>query len=176
MWELRNEQITSLGFVGNRRGVLRIVLGCCKSFCLWGVEMKGLAICKTCGTDHSDNGGKCRGLIISKPSQVWDGEYPIPAGVNVEVHFECDDSRVWTEFRVEYMRGDVVVLHDYRSDNVESYSNARLSFRPIRSPEDVARDEAIEAMRDVGYTLPAAIRFTKEEMAALYNAGYRKME
>lgn len=78
----------------------------------------------------------------------WDGEYPIPAGVNVEVHFDGDDSRVWTEFRVEYMRGDVVVLYDYRSYCVESWPNARLSFRPIRSPDEVARDEAIKAMRE----------------------------
>ena len=86
-------------------------------------------------------------LVVNRQlTTEWDGEYPIPAGVNVEVHFDGDDSRVWTEFRVEYMRGDVVVLYDYRSDGVESWPNARLSFRPIRSPEDVARSNAIGEM------------------------------
>lgn len=79
---------------------------------------------------------------ITEP--VWDGNFPISPGTLVDVHFQSDDSRFWTEFRVEYMRGDVVVLYDFRSDSVESYSNELLSFRPVRSPEDVARDEAID--------------------------------
>ncbi|BBE77393.1 hypothetical protein [Phytobacter sp. MRY16-398] len=78
----------------------------------------------------------------------WDGSYPIKPGTDVDVHFDGDDSRVWTEFRVEYMRGDVVVLHDYRSDDVGAYSNRRLKFRPIRSEADKKRDEAIRAMHE----------------------------
>lgn len=76
----------------------------------------------------------------------WDGNYPIPAGTEVEVHFEGDDSRVWTRFRVEYMAGEIVVLHDYRIDNVDAYKQKTLSFRPIRSEADKKRDDAVEAM------------------------------
>lgn len=83
-------------------------------------------------------------LAASKPE--WDGEFPIPAGTEVEVHFDGDDSRVWTKFRVEYMAGDIVVLHDYRIDNVEAYKHKILSFRPIHSEEDKKRDASIQEM------------------------------
>ena len=78
----------------------------------------------------------------------WDGAFPIPAGTEVEVHFEGDDSRVWTQFRVEYMRGEIVVLYDYRIDNVDAYNNKTLNFRPIHSEADKKRDEIIEALRE----------------------------
>lgn len=81
-------------------------------------------------------------------SLVWDGAFPIPAGTEVEVHFEGDDSRVWTQFRVEYMRGEIVVLYDYRIDSVDAYNNKTLIFRPIHSEEDKKRDEIIEALRE----------------------------
>ena len=116
---------------------------------------------------------------ITEP--VWDGEGLPPVGV------ECDwlDNReTYMPVKIMYSSKDAVVIRvrsqafnedvDIPLDPV--FEPARCKFRPIRSPEDVVRDEAIEAMRDVGYTLPAAIRFTKEEMAALYDAGYRKME
>lgn len=77
-------------------------------------------------------------LAASKPE--WDGEYPIPAGTEVEVHFDGDDSRVWTRFRVEFMAGEIVVLHDYRIDDVDAYKHKTLSFRPIRSKADKQRD------------------------------------
>ncbi|HCO3755942.1 hypothetical protein KVQ01_11485 [Escherichia coli] len=76
----------------------------------------------------------------------WDGNYPIKPGTDVDVHFDGDDCRVWTTFRVEYMRGDVVVLHDYRTDDVGAYSNRILNFRPIRSEADKKKEEAIASM------------------------------
>lgn len=79
--------------------------------------------------------------------EKWDGNFPIPAGTEVEVHFDGDDCRVWTPFRVEYMCGDVVVLHDYRIDGVDAYNQKTLSFRPIRSEADKKRDEAISSMK-----------------------------
>ncbi|NWC63691.1 hypothetical protein [Cedecea sp. P7760] len=87
-------------------------------------------------------------LVASKKPE-WDGDYPIPAGTEVEVHFEGDDSRVWTRFRVEYMAGEIVVLHDYRIDNVDAYKHKTLSFRPIRSEADRKRDLAVSAMADI---------------------------
>lgn len=85
-------------------------------------------------------------LAASKPE--WNGEYPIPAGTEVEVHFDGDDSRVWTRFRVEYMAGEIVVLRDYRIDNVDAYKHKTLNFRPIRSEADKKRAEAIKAIDD----------------------------
>lgn len=85
-------------------------------------------------------------MAVREKLDVWDGNFPIPAGTEVEVHFDGDDSRVWTQFRVEYMAGEVVVLHDYRIDNVDAYKHKTLSFRPVRSESDKKRNEAVEAM------------------------------
>lgn len=80
----------------------------------------------------------------------------------------------WVECEVLGWYGADVWLK--RTDDGRTFVMGNPELFPIRSPEDVVRDEAIEAMRDVGYALPAAIRFTKEEMAALYDAGYRKVD
>ncbi|MES3410971.1 hypothetical protein QDQ93_21685 [Enterobacter hormaechei] len=85
-------------------------------------------------------------VAISGHKQPWNGQFPIPPGTEVEVHFDGDDSHVWTKFRVEYMAGDIVVLHDYRIDNVEAYKHKILSFRPIHSEEDKKRDASIQEM------------------------------
>lgn len=115
-------------------------------------------------TRHRYEGQKMDGTLYSVDSEVWalelypttdkedsalvwGGEFPIPAGTEVEVHFEGDDSRVWTQFRVEYMRGEIVVLYDYRIDSVDAYNNKRLNFRPIHSEADKKRDETIKALK-----------------------------
>lgn len=135
--------------------------------------MKGLAICKTCGTDHLDNGGKCRGLFGIQLEPVWSGEGLPPIGCVCE--YRGNDTS-WGEVKIIGHDEGKVVFKPSGEDYYGITPSHKAEFIPIRAPEDVARDESIEAMRDVGYTLPAAIRFTKEEMAALYDAGYRKME
>lgn len=105
--------------------------------------------------------------------QAWSGKGFPPVGTKVDIISDVGDSIVFEGS----LTGEVIA-------HVEDNAVVRMAWGlacfkvdrllPSRSPEDVARDEAIKAMRDVGYTLPAAIRFTKEEMAALYDAGYRK--
>lgn len=88
-------------------------------------------------------------LALAATKQQWDGKFPIPPGTDVEVHFDGDDSRVWTLFRVEYMAGEVVVLHDYRIDCVDAYKQRTLSFRPIRSEADKKRAKGVIALSRV---------------------------
>lgn len=103
---------------------------------------------------------------ITEP--VWSGEGLPPVGVECEYELYSGE---WIKCRIEFVGRELMIVSAVGG---EFSCGFHAKFRPIRSPEDVARDEAIEAMRDVGYTLPAAIRFTKEEMGALYDAGYRK--
>ncbi len=114
-------------------------------------------------------------VVNQQLTTEWDGEGLPPVGTKCE----CDSAGDWQECTVILSVDNAIVWQwDWQRPNNAciSYAHCAPKFRPIRSPEDVARDESIEAMRDVGYTLPAAIRFTKEEMTALYDAGYRKME
>lgn len=121
-------------------------------------------------SDDIDNYCIAERRPITEP--VWDGEGLPPVGVECEME---NDRGTWLPVDVIAHKDGFAFgwSYDYR---IVLHSDKTEGFRPIRSPEDVARDEAIDAMRDVGYTLPAAIRFTKEEMASLYDAGYRKME
>lgn len=50
-------------------------------------------------------------------------------GEDVLVHFDGDNSSVWTKFKLEYQKGDVVVLYDYRIEDVESYSFSRITMK-----------------------------------------------
>lgn len=50
-------------------------------------------------------------------------------GEDVLVHFDGDSYGVWTKFKLEYQKGDVVVLYDYRIENVESYSFSRITMK-----------------------------------------------
>lgn len=110
-------------------------------------------------------------VVNQQLTAEWDGEGLPPVGVECEL-FDSEDG--WQKCFIKFIGTNTAVVG---TDNAEfSFELSTCEFRPTRSPEDVARDEEIEAMRDVGYALPAAIRFTKEEMAALYDAGYRKME
>lgn len=65
----------------------------------------------------------------------------VEVGEDVLVHFEGDHSDVWTKFKLEYVKGDVVVLYDYRVNSVGSYCFSRLSFKKyVKS----SMEEAIE--------------------------------
>lgn len=85
-------------------------------------------------------------VAISGNKKPWNGQFPIPPGTEVEVHFDGDDSRIWTSFRVEYMCGEVVVLHDYRIDDVDAYRHKTLSFRPAITEEERKRTALIETV------------------------------
>lgn len=62
-------------------------------------------------------------------------------GEDVLVHFDGDSYGVWTKFKLEYQKGDVVVLYDYRIENVESYSFSRITMKKYVK---TVREEAID--------------------------------
>ena len=73
---------------------------------------------------------------ITEP--VWDGEGLPPVGA------ECEIKRVaeWLPVKIEFI-SDTNTIFTTRGGTEECYHTHSLKFRPIRSPEDVARDEAI---------------------------------
>ena len=156
--------------MGNRSDSVRIVLGCGEYFCLWGVEMKGLAICKTCGTDHSDNGGKCRGLFGIQPEPVWSGEGLPPIGCVCE--YRGNDTS-WGEVKIIGHDEGKVVFKPSGEDYYGITPSHKAEFIPIRAPEDVARDEFI---KELSGRVISGFSIGTKFAAALYDAGYRKME
>ena len=106
---------------------------------------------------------------ITEP--VWDGEGLPPVGVECEGLFprHPGNSFEWQDCLVLY-----VFEHECA---VKSKGTSTLhycdQFRPIRSPEDVARDDFIKKLS--GNVIEGFSIGTKFA-AALYDAGYRKME
>lgn len=109
-------------------------------------------------------------LAARKPE--WDGHGLPPVGCECEF-FDCEK---WFKVTMMYGGSNLVVLFDHDNQIERSFSTSRIDgkFRPLRSEADKKRDEEIEAMRDVGLTLPAGIRFSLEEMSALYDYGFRR--
>lgn len=128
-----------------------------------------------------------RWLSVAERLPITETESAIPASGS-EMELDCgvefytndgtycfeEGTRVIVGGTVNFGLGDHLAVKVKGTNVITDVNPAFL--RPIRLPEDAERDREIEAMRDVGYTLPAAIRFTKEEMTALYAAGYRKVE
>lgn len=106
-----------------------------------------------------------------KNNAQWDGEGLPPVGVECEVKGCIGDYREWKKVTVFAVR-DKTVFFDH--DGGWS-ATATHEFRPIRSTEDVARDEAIIDMLMVEGGMPDSYQ-PHELVAALYDAGYRKME
>lgn len=78
---------------------------------------------------------------ITEP--VWDGAGLPPAGVECEYELYAGE---WIKCRIEFVGRELMIVS---TGDTEFYCNFFARFRPIRSPEDVARGEAIKAMREV---------------------------
>lgn len=101
---------------------------------------------------------------ITEP--VWDGE-GLPQ-VGCEVEYQHIDG--WIKTKVLCVDGDVIF---HKPKGCHSFDSSCF-FRPIRSPEDVAKDEAIESMAEI---IEYRTGCSPKPLARwLYEAGYRKME
>jgi len=116
---------------------------------------------------------------ITEP--VWDGEGLPPVGVECELKSEEYADFDWVKVRIVFEHnGELIAIvnmpdepiHDRMSKHSAGYDAAK--FRPIRSPEDVARDEAIDDMAGI---IEYRRGCSPKSLAGwLYDAGYRKME
>lgn len=109
----------------------------------------------------------------ARPRQpVWTGEGHPPVGTELEVKTVGD---LWVKAILAYRGRYSWVFNCSESDWVTSAEQAR--FRPIQTPEQIAADErdaAIKKMVSACACPGSAIAF--EVCAALYDAGYRKIE
>lgn len=111
-------------------------------------------------------------LVVNQQlTTAWDGVGLPPVG------FECEIKRVldWFPVTIKFISDYYTVILT-RGGTEDVYQTSALQFRPmpIRSPEDVSRDEAVNAMLNI-FGKNAATG-TTAAIKALYDAGYRKME
>lgn len=83
-------------------------------------------------------------VVNQQLTTEWDGEGLPPAGVECQVKTSIVQPYEWAKCEIVFsdeMSGVAFVYEDKSLDSLSARA-ARSFFRPIRSPEDVARDEA----------------------------------
>jgi len=92
-------------------------------------------------------------VVNQQLTTEWSGEGLPPVGTECELKSEEYADFDWVKVKVVFEHnGELIVIvnmpdqsiHDRMSKHSAGYDGAK--FRPIRSPEDVARDEATKAM------------------------------
>lgn len=186
----------------NRCGSVRVSLGWIKSICVWGAVMK-YEIIK--GSEKDFDGESDDTLTVYRiigSANTYSSQYPSDKfAIGVDVIAErrpitepVVNQQLTTEWdgcgvpsvglKVMTRSGEGII--DYVGVGVIVYTNndGQWSVRcdsldyalsAIRSPENVARDEAISEMLMVEGGMPDSYQ-PHELVAALYDAGYRKME
>lgn len=82
---------------------------------------------------------------ITEP--VWSGEGLPPVGTKCEV--QTSSNSPWFECEIVYSGESGAAFISTKGNSIGCVDDSCTDFfRPIRSPEDVARDEAIKAMRE----------------------------
>lgn len=112
----------------------------------------------------------------------WSGDGLPPVGSVVEMNSEQYADYEWVRAKVVFEHnGEIIVVVNMPGEPVDQQMSKHSAgfdgakFRPIRSPEEVARDEAISEMLMVEGGMPDSYQ-PYEIVAALYDAGYRKVE
>ncbi|MGC6389711.1 hypothetical protein ACMV8I_18900 [Ewingella sp. S1.OA.A_B6] len=102
--------------------------------------------------------------------QAWDGEHLPPTGWECEMQ---NDKGAWLAVDIIAHKDGFAFGWSYDCRRV-FFSDKPMDFRPIRSPEDVARDAAIDGMAEI---IEYRTGCSPKPLAKwLYDAGYRKME
>lgn len=116
--------------------------------------------------------------LVARPSPAWSGEGLPPVGTVCE--WKEKTGFVWVAAEVLFISESSVVMK--RADGFEwQMMTARTVFRPIRTPEQIAKDDRSKACdRMFGVILdklPQGQRSNGSDICeALYDAGYRKVE
>lgn len=112
--------------------------------------------------------------MIPRPTTPsWSGEGLPPVGVACEV---CHDGQ-WYETTIIGIDQDdgshVFKTHGDYDTPYDGFVSAS-SFRPIRTPEQIAADEREAAIKEIGDMIASVGPTFRDQAARLYDAGYRK--
>ena len=108
----------------------------------------------------------------------WSGEGLPPVGVVCEV---APDNSLWGFSTLEIRKCLVIAYHDdfvWLDTFVPGIPVAtrvdKVTFRPIRTPEQIAADERDAAIKEIGDMIASVGPTFRDQAARLYDAGYRK--
>lgn len=113
-----------------------------------------------------------------EPVAEWDGVGLPPVGCICEALVSSGVGDLWEWAVVKVVESGIKGSEkECLVYNIETTCPSWVDeFRTLRTEADKKRDDEVSAMMHIGLSLPAAIPFTREEMQALYDAGYRKID
>ena len=109
-------------------------------------------------------------------SKELDGEGVPPVGTECEYLKHAKYITSWIKVKVVFVGENLIVFEHGANGNEFSEQITDVSFRPIKTPEQIAAEErkqAIDEMLDMIGDYSALSEYT---MIVLYDAGYRKTE
>lgn len=125
-----------------------------------------------CAHDHASNGGcpECGEVEWKK------GDLP-PVGTVCEMQHSSWAEYLWEKRKVLFV-GKRYVVTSEPGDDVEKVSyTAEVSFRPIRTDEQIKAEERTAAIEEMwGIYWKPEPQTAKEALGLLWDAGYRKQE
>ena len=124
--------------------------------------------------------GKKSWVVVAERPAAWTGEGLPPVGTVCEMQHE-DWNRGWEKVLVLYASNAYVITSDPKSGEQHWYPR-NLSFRPLRTPDQIAAEEREKAVSEMADTLRIQLGTNyRDDLARLYcfilhDAGYRKTE
>lgn len=111
----------------------------------------------------------CSRPLVKRPD--WNGEGPPPAGT-VCSYQHTHHAGAWYDGEILYVSDEYTIVKGHPVGE-QHYYTRNLTFRPIRTPEQIAAEERMAS----AYAMCAiAPTLTNMDAAALYDAGYRRQE
>lgn len=112
---------------------------------------------------------------VENPIKTWDGVGRPPVGTVCEYLKHAKYKTSWIKVKVVFIGENLIVFKHGASGNEFSEQIADVSFRPIKTPEQIAAEERLHAIEEM-IELVAGDSSFNEVMSILYDAGYRKVE
>lgn len=112
--------------------------------------------------------------LIPRPSLQWSGQGLPPAMTVCEMHHESWNANNWPKVTVKYASAEYFITEDGAGE--QHWHAQSVTFRPIRTPEQIAKDEREASIGAMLKSLEFGLITTAERIicAKLYDAGYRK--
>lgn len=111
-----------------------------------------------------------------KRPQEWDGEGLPPVGTVCEYLKHAKYKTTWIKVRVVFIGGNLIVFEHGANSNEFSEQITEVSFRPIKTPEQIAAEERLHDIDEMMGVGNWHSRTFKDVISALYDAGYRKTD
>ena len=105
----------------------------------------------------------------------WDGAGIPPVGTVCEYLKHANYKTIWIKIKVVFIGEDLIVFEHGVIGHEFSEQIAEVSFRPIKTPEQLTAEERENVLADM-YGAVMGSSGIAGGLEALYDAGYRKVE